>query len=128
MEQIEDKQVEEAPKVVVQYFHGRDDNHFFENTPMHEAHLIAKDDDDAAKLTILNADGNPTIPVSNVRRYADPQRLPYAAFWEPLGAKLPEPLWPPEPVIEPAIEDAEIISETPAAEVVEVTTKKKGRK
>jgi len=79
---------------IIKYYHGRDDNRFHEGCEFHDAIVVSIDADEMVDIGILNEAGNPTIPVSNVRRYADPQRQLHSAFWEPIGAKLPTDLWP----------------------------------
>lgn len=64
------------------YAHGKNDNPFFDNVKEHEAVLLALViETNTADLAILNADGNPTIPISGVPHKKSKERDKDAAYW-----------------------------------------------
>jgi len=66
----------------VTYVHGKNDNPFFDDVTEHKAILLAVViETNMADLAILNADGNPTIPISGVSHKEDQERNEDSAYW-----------------------------------------------
>jgi hypothetical protein len=66
----------------VTYVHGKNDNPFFDDVKEHKAVLLALViETNTADLAILNADGNPTIPISGVPHKKDKTRDQDSAYW-----------------------------------------------